>query len=284
MNNLLKRKITDALQLNNIYKKFKSTKPTNNLDYQDDYYHNTHNTHNNTNKKRRSKNKNHQYNQNITHHYANVNNSLNNPFSQHIPNRKEQIPKRIREMVWNTHNGEKYSSKCYVSWCNNIINVFNYQVGHDIPESKGGTLDLSNLKPICGNCNLSMGNKYTITEWCTLINKNTLPVVDIKNIENINTKALLQSQLNILKNSKIYKSKTKNNKNTDANADVNADANADVNADVNTNAIITKSLQQIEYIIDSKDYKDNEISHNTTSYNKFAVAALLMVILNIICF
>jgi hypothetical protein len=74
-------------------------------------------------------------------------------------------------MVWNTYNDEKYSSKCYVSWCNNIINVFNYQVGHDIPESKGGTLDLSNLKPICGNCNLSMGNKYTITEWCKLINK-----------------------------------------------------------------------------------------------------------------
>jgi hypothetical protein len=82
------------------------------------------------------------------------------------------FPKRIREVVWNTYNGETYSSKCYVPWCNNIINVFNYQVGHDIPESKGGTYDIGNLRPICSNCNLSMGNKWTIQEWGKLVNGN----------------------------------------------------------------------------------------------------------------
>jgi hypothetical protein len=82
------------------------------------------------------------------------------------------LPKRIREVVWNTYNGETYSSKCYVPWCNNIINVFNYQVGHDIPESKGGTYDIGNLRPICSNCNLSMGNKWTIQEWGKLVNRN----------------------------------------------------------------------------------------------------------------
>jgi hypothetical protein len=80
------------------------------------------------------------------------------------------LPKRIREVVWNTYNGETYSSKCYVPWCNNIINVFNYQVGHDIPESKGGTYNIGNLRPICSNCNLSMGNKWTIQEWGKLVN------------------------------------------------------------------------------------------------------------------
>jgi hypothetical protein len=84
-------------------------------------------------------------------------------------NHKESIPKRVRELVWTTHNGEVFTHKCFVSWCDNNINVFNFQVGHDIPESKGGTLDIDNLKPICGNCNLSMGNKYTITEWCKLV-------------------------------------------------------------------------------------------------------------------
>ena len=87
---------------------------------------------------------------------------------------KETIPKRIREMVWNTHNGEEYKTKCYVKWCNNVVNVFNYQVGHDVPESKGGTLDLHNLKPICGSCNQSMGNRYTIQEWNTLVDKKML--------------------------------------------------------------------------------------------------------------
>ena len=84
-------------------------------------------------------------------------------------NHKESIPKRVRELVWTTHNCEVFTHKCFVSWCDNNINVFNFQVGHDIPESKGGTLDIDNLKPICGNCNLSMGNKYTITEWCKLV-------------------------------------------------------------------------------------------------------------------
>jgi hypothetical protein len=87
--------------------------------------------------------------------------------------KKETIPKRIRELVWTTHNTEVFSNKCYVSWCDNKINVFNFQVGHDIPESKGGTLDIDNLKPICGNCNLSMSNNYSIKEWSNLIkNKN----------------------------------------------------------------------------------------------------------------
>ena len=85
---------------------------------------------------------------------------------------KETIPKRIRELVWTTNNGENFTHKCYVSWCDNNINVFNFQVGHDIPESKGGTLDIDNLKPICSNCNLSMSNKYTIKEWSKLININ----------------------------------------------------------------------------------------------------------------
>ena len=86
--------------------------------------------------------------------------------------KKDVIPKRIKELVWTTYVGEVYFSKCYILWCNNIINVFNYHTGHDIPNSKGGTLDIQNLKPICSNCNLSMGNKYTIREWNKLIKLN----------------------------------------------------------------------------------------------------------------
>ena len=82
---------------------------------------------------------------------------------------KEHIPKRVRELVWTTYNGKVFSCNCYVTWCDNKLNVFNFQVGHDLPESKGGTLDIDNLKPICSSCNLSMGNKYTITEWNKLV-------------------------------------------------------------------------------------------------------------------
>ena len=115
------------------------------------------------------------YNHKITKTNTVNTNNLHAPEPDtHIPyhNHKEPIPKRIRELVWTTHNGETFSNKCYVSWCDNKLNVFNFQVGHDIPESKGGTIDIDNLKPICGNCNLSMGNKYTITEWSKLISSN----------------------------------------------------------------------------------------------------------------
>ena len=64
--------------------------------------------------------------------------------------------------------GKEYESKCYVKWCKNIINVFDFQSGHDIPESKGGLTVLENLRPICHQCNMSMGNQYTITEWNNL--------------------------------------------------------------------------------------------------------------------
>ena len=84
--------------------------------------------------------------------------------------RKETIPKALREQVWLEINGEKYKNKCYIPWCNNIMTVFDFHVGHDIPESKGGTLTIDNLKPICARCNLSMGDRYTIQEWI-LFNK-----------------------------------------------------------------------------------------------------------------
>jgi hypothetical protein len=78
---------------------------------------------------------------------------------------KEKIPKALREQVWLTHIGKKYESKCNVKWCKNIITVFDFQSGHNIPESKGGATDISNLRPICSRCNSSMNDQYSIDEW-----------------------------------------------------------------------------------------------------------------------
>ena len=75
------------------------------------------------------------------------------------------IPKALREQVWLKYFGEIYKHKCYIYWCKNKINVFDFQVGHNIPESKGGETVLENLRPICSRCNLSMSNNYTIDEW-----------------------------------------------------------------------------------------------------------------------
>ena len=81
---------------------------------------------------------------------------------------KAKIPKAIREQVWISEFGKVYQHSCYVRWCQNDITVFDFHVGHDKPESKGGTLDIDNLRPICARCNLSMSDTYTITQWSLL--------------------------------------------------------------------------------------------------------------------
>ena len=79
--------------------------------------------------------------------------------------KKKSIPKAVREQVWVTYFGKCFEHKCYISWCKNIVNVYDFHIGHDTPESKGGTLEINNLKPICSRCNTSMSNNYTIKEW-----------------------------------------------------------------------------------------------------------------------
>jgi hypothetical protein len=61
--------------------------------------------------------------------------------------------------------GARYEGKCCVQWCKNKITPFSFEAGHDIPESKGGSTTLDNLRPICSSCNKSMGNRYSIQEY-----------------------------------------------------------------------------------------------------------------------
>jgi hypothetical protein len=78
---------------------------------------------------------------------------------------KEKIPKALREQVWINKMGKTFHGICSISWCSNDMTCFNFDCGHNIPESKGGKTDIENLIPICRNCNTGMGNKYTIDEW-----------------------------------------------------------------------------------------------------------------------
>ena len=78
---------------------------------------------------------------------------------------KKKIPQALREQVWLSNAGKVFEIKCKTSWCANRITIFDFQCGHNIPESKGGETTLENLLPICARCNSSMGNRYTLDEW-----------------------------------------------------------------------------------------------------------------------
>ena len=62
-------------------------------------------------------------------------------------------------VVWNTNIGEDIGkSKCMC--CNSTdITQMSFNCGHIVAEANGGDTIVSNLKPICQNCNSSMGTK-----------------------------------------------------------------------------------------------------------------------------
>jgi len=100
--------------------------------------------------------------------------------------KKITIPKRIRELVWKKNIGKKWRGKCYISWCDNKFNVMSaWHVGHNLPESKGGTIDINNLKPICCECNLGMGNRHTIDEWSNMYRELSLNNLEESAIETL---------------------------------------------------------------------------------------------------
>ena len=97
--------------------------------------------------------------------------------SEPAKKRKAKIPAAVQEAIWITKMGKVFQGKCLTTWCPNIITVFDFHAGHDIPESKGGTIAPENLYPICARCNLSMGDRYTFKEWCAMSPQNPPPPV-----------------------------------------------------------------------------------------------------------
>ena len=80
-------------------------------------------------------------------------------------NMSNKVPSSLKHNVWTTYIGEKFDGKCGVTWCNNRITPFTFEAGHNVPFSKGGATTIDNLRPICSDCNKSMGNRYTIDEF-----------------------------------------------------------------------------------------------------------------------
>ena len=70
-------------------------------------------------------------------------------------NNNRAIDKNVRMAVWKKYFGLKGEGKCYV--CKRQIYIDDFQVGHNKARSKEGTDHISNLRPICGPCNRSMG-------------------------------------------------------------------------------------------------------------------------------
>ncbi len=70
--------------------------------------------------------------------------------------KKQSIPKSLKRQVWCEWIGrEKGMAKCL---CCKVVDIDkdSFSCGHIIAESKGGKLEVGNLKPVCMSCNSSM--------------------------------------------------------------------------------------------------------------------------------
>lgn len=73
--------------------------------------------------------------------------------------KKKPISSTIKRLVWNTHIGEEVGkAKCMCCKTTDIVQI-SFNCGHIIAEANCGETIVSNLKPICQNCNSSMGIK-----------------------------------------------------------------------------------------------------------------------------
>ena len=79
------------------------------------------------------------------------------PVKEESKKKKQQIPKAVRVHVWNLYIGPNIIEHRCLCCKKTLIKNTDFEVGHIISEKEGGTQEISNLRPICSPCNLSMG-------------------------------------------------------------------------------------------------------------------------------
>ena len=73
-----------------------------------------------------------------------------------IAYKKQKIPKSVRAHVWDLYIGSHINEHRCLCCKKTLIKITNFDVGHVVAESNGGTLEINNLRPICSVCNHAM--------------------------------------------------------------------------------------------------------------------------------
>lgn len=86
-------------------------------------------------------------------------NDTNKKKTEESKKKKKPIAATVKRLVWNTYIGEEIGkAKCLCCKSTDITQM-SFNCGHIISEANGGDAIVSNLKPICQNCNSSMGTQ-----------------------------------------------------------------------------------------------------------------------------
>ena len=90
-----------------------------------------------------------------------------------LSKRRKRIPAYIRTCVWYTYIGKDVAVAPCVCCQISEIHIRSFHCGHVRAESKGGDLAITNLRPICANCNAAMGTR-SMDEFAAEFFKRTL--------------------------------------------------------------------------------------------------------------
>jgi 5-methylcytosine-specific restriction endonuclease McrA len=75
---------------------------------------------------------------------------------------RKAIPIASKRLIWNKYIGVRWGwGYC---WCcrSATITCFDFEAGHVLAASRGGSDEIANLRPICSNCNKSMGATHMV--------------------------------------------------------------------------------------------------------------------------
>ena len=78
--------------------------------------------------------------------------------------RKKAIPKALKKMVWDKYIGSNIGTSKCMCFKHQEIRQIEFHCGHVIAEAMNGSTTVDNLRPICAQCNLSMG-KMNMNEF-----------------------------------------------------------------------------------------------------------------------
>lgn len=88
-----------------------------------------------------------------------------------VVKKRKFVPKKIKILVWDKYIGEDVArSKC-MCCRTNIISMHEFDCAHVIAVANGGSNKISNLRPICHMCNLSMNTQplFEFQEMCSSV-------------------------------------------------------------------------------------------------------------------
>lgn len=99
------------------------------------------------------------------------------PIHNFTKNTRTGISPGLRKKVWENQYGSKTTGICPIVGCNHVLSSVikrGFQCGHVISNKNGGKEELSNLRPICADCNSVMSS----TNWDIFVVDQELKFVD----------------------------------------------------------------------------------------------------------